>query len=485
MPNSTNVAQAFAGMQWCILPEKMREIEAIVSRFEAGEKISNERAQELISQSAHVVDTARHEAAAGANVEIISVLGTIMNRASSMNMISGATTYSNVADRVNAAAANPKVSKIVLDLDTPGGTVVGVDQLASAIRAAKKVKPVIAVVNDMAASAGYWIASQATEIAVSGSSLVGSISVLSTHTDVSALESKLGVKTTMLATGEFKTLGNPHEPLSEKHKAKILDRMQATHDLFVATIADGRGMDVGTVKKLATGDTWNGGEAVANGLADYSATMEEVLSDSTKTQRTVSTPTATLPVPNETIQMPNDLNKEKATTETAAVVAPATADLASLQASVTDLAGAVTLLLGAQKATAEHAATERAQALVNPLIKSGAVSPADGAELIEQATVNYDVAASIIGKMNPTANAAVPFGNVVGAGPVNRQAHVSSEEAQVFEQLGLIDMNGNLTLENVTLPLDTNGAVTYNFASAQHQANRIDSHVKSLLGSWS
>lgn len=480
--NSTsNIAAAFGSMQWCILPDKLQEIKAIVERFEQGVKLESFEAQSLINSSVHVVDEARHaggEYQGGATEKTaarISVLGTIMNRASSMNMISGATTYSAVADRVRAAAADPNVDRIILDLDTPGGTVIGVGQLAQAVQQAKTVKPVIAVVNDMAASAGYWIASQASEIAISSTSLLGSISVLSTHTDVSKLEEKLGVNTTILTTGPYKALGNPHEALSTEHKKKILDRMQVTHDLFVATISAGRGMDLADAKKLATGETWSGQEAIDNGLADYMADLDEVVSSPRKSKKSTV-------VQHTTISKMTP--EEQAAADAAAANTPAAIDLQALAQSVAGLTQVVTALATTQKAAADNAAKDRAQALVNPLVQSGAISPADAVGMIEDATANYDLVSGVIEKMNVVPNGKVPYQNVVGQG-AGRQQHINSIEADVFGQLGILGPDNQLALQNVTLPLDTNGAVSYDFTNAPHKTDRLNAEVKNLLGSWS
>lgn len=470
----TNIAAAFASMQWIILQSKLEEIKIVAERFEAGIKLTGTEAQEYIHNSVHVVDMARHGGGGAAIQEnvstaYVSIIGTIMNRASNANQMSPAASYNSVAAQINEAAANPKVSRIILDLDTPGGTVVGVDILASAIREAKKIKPVIAVVNDMAASAGYWLASQCSEIACTATSLIGSISVLATHTDVSALEAKMGIKTKILATGPFKALGNPHEPLSDVHEKKILARMQTTHDLFVRTISDGRGLDVAEVNKLATGDTWNGEEAIENGLADYQATLEEVVTNPRKPKG--STVTVLAPVSTATVMTPEEQ-------------AALNARIDSLTTTVEKLTGGLTSLVTAQTAMVDNAAKERAQSLVNPLIKSGALDPAQGATLIEQATANYDLVSSTIEALAPKASGRVPLANVIELDG-GRKQFVGGETAEVYKQLGIMDEAGNLTLENVTLPLDHNGSVTYNLLAAPHKADRVVAQVNTLLGAWS
>lgn len=470
---ATNVATTFASMQWVILPEKLAEIAAIVERFEQGVKLSAEEARASIGNSIHTVDAARHgasESEGNGAVARISVLGTMMNRASAMNMISGATTYNQVAARVRSAAGDPEISKIVLDLDTPGGTVVGVDILAQAVREAKNAKPVIAVVNDMAASAGYWVASQATEIVASRSSVVGSISVIATHQDMSNLEEKLGVKTTILTTGAYKGLGHPSQGLSDAHKAKIEERIGRTHATFVSTIADGRGLSMKDANRLATGETWDGEEAIENGLVDKIATLEDILEGS-------YSPTAKATV--HAVQTPDAMTPEQQ-----AELDALKSTVTGLQETISTLAGGVTTLVEAQKAQIEQDKTIRAQNLINPLVQSGAVTPAKAQDLITQATENYDLVAATISAMGVTPNGAVPLANQIGA-PVDTTGRANnSVQTEVFDQLGLLGFDGKVNLQNVTLGLDSNGAMASMSANEVYKADRVVPQVAHALGSW-
>lgn len=459
---STNVATAFASMQWCIMPEKLEEIRAISDRFENGIKLTDAEIKMAIGGSYH--NTSEREAVTGPSV--ISIVGTLLNRSAAANT-SGATTYSRLADKVYAAANDDSVDRIILDIDSPGGTVIGVDTLASAISYAKTKKPVVAVVNDMAASAGYWIASQADKIVVSRSSLVGSISVLMVHRDVSSISDKLGVKTTILTTGPDKALGNQFESLSEEAAKKILARMQATHDLFVVTVAEGRGLDLKAVQALATGRTWNGEEAIEIGLADAFGSVQSVLEDSTflKAPSTVTQ-----------IETINSMPDSPETIETV--------DISALATQVSKMSTLMEGLIENQSSMAAAQAAERAQDLINPLIVSGAVTVAKGNELIAQATENFSLVKSVLAGMNLEPEASVPFGSVVEPG-AGRAPKRNAVEAEVFAQLGILDASGSgVALENVTLPLDNQGVVENSSAAAVYKEDRINPEVKRQLAGW-
>jgi ClpP class serine protease len=113
-------------------------------------------------------------------------------------------------------AADPQIETIVLDIDTPGGMVTGTQEAADAVFAARRKKRVIGLVNPLCASAGYWIASQCSEIVGVPSADIGSIGVFMCHYDCSAMLADAGIKPTYIFAGEYKTEGNSSEPLARK-----------------------------------------------------------------------------------------------------------------------------------------------------------------------------------------------------------------------------------------------------------------------------
>ena len=143
---------------------------------------------------------------------IIPVMGTLVNRGAWTGAYSGMTSYEGLEASINRALADDQVSRIVLDINSPGGEATGMARIAEAVRRAKIKKPVIALVNDMAASAAYAIASQADRILISETSLVGSIGVLWVHFDHSRALAEKGVKPTIIHAGARKVDGNPYGP---------------------------------------------------------------------------------------------------------------------------------------------------------------------------------------------------------------------------------------------------------------------------------
>lgn len=179
---------------------------------------------------------------------------------------------------LNAAVADPNVAAIVIDVDSPGGTYTGTPETASAVRAAAAVKPVIAVTETMAASAAYFIASQATEIVVAPSAEVGSIGVLSVHMDMSKMLEDFGIKTTIVRSRPGKADTNPYEPLSEEALASIQASVNEADAEFLAAVAKGRNTSVANVREtFGQGRMVGAREAVRLGMADRVATLPEVL----------------------------------------------------------------------------------------------------------------------------------------------------------------------------------------------------------------
>lgn len=212
------------------------------------------------------------------SVAMISVIGSLVNRGAWIGANSGLTSYEGIAKQLSDAAADPAVKSIVLDLDSPGGEATGMFALAAKVREVAAEKRVVAVVNDMAASAAYGIASQASEIVVSPTSMVGSIGVVLTHLDRSGELAAKGVKPTLIFAGRHKVDGNPYGPLSEGVRADLQAEVAKFYDQFVGLVAQGRGDRLTEAEARATeARVFIGQEAIDRGLADRMASFDAVL----------------------------------------------------------------------------------------------------------------------------------------------------------------------------------------------------------------
>lgn len=208
----------------------------------------------------------------------ITVDGSLVNRGAYVGASSGLVSYEGIHAQIAAAHADKQVKGILLDLNTPGGEVGGLFALCQRIRAARAAKPVIAFINDMAASAGYAIAAQASQVIVSPSSVVGSIGVVLLHLDRSAQMAAQGVRPTLIHAGAHKVDGNPFEPLPDDARHRLQAEVNQLYDLLLESVATGRGARLTAAAARATeAETYIGKDGVARGLADAIAPFHAVM----------------------------------------------------------------------------------------------------------------------------------------------------------------------------------------------------------------
>jgi len=217
-------------------------------------------------------------------VAVIPIHGTIGHRRSSGYW---ADTYSeDIAKYLSEVVAGPGVGAAILDIDSPGGTVAGLSEVADAVNAVKATKPIYAVANPEAASAAYHIASQATKLFATPSGEVGSIGVWAAHQDVSAMLEQAGVKVSIISAGKYKTEGNPFEPLSDDAREEIQRNVDMHYDRFLGAVASGRGVNKSVVREqFGQGRMIEADRAKELGMIDGIATMGEVVGGLVKSTR--------------------------------------------------------------------------------------------------------------------------------------------------------------------------------------------------------
>ena len=176
------------------------------------------------------------------------------------------------------AIADPDVGAIVIEIDSPGGVVDGIPEAAAELRALRGTKPIVAHANTLAASAAYWMAAQADEVVVTPSGAIGSIGVYATHRDMSGALKMMGVETTLISAGKFKTDGSPFQPLSDQAREHIQEDVDHFYSMFTADVAKGRGVKQSDVKGgYGEGRVLNAKAALAAHLVDRVETMGETI----------------------------------------------------------------------------------------------------------------------------------------------------------------------------------------------------------------
>ena len=216
-------------------------------------------------------------------VAIITITGSLVARGAWIGANSGLTSYEGIQHQVKTATADGAVRAVILDLHSPGGEATGAFETAALVRELAARKKTVAVVNGLAASAAYAIASGAGEIVTTETGVCGSIGVLYIHADLSQKLEKDGVKPTLIIAGARKADGNPFAPLPDAVKADFQREVDAVQTVFVTAVAAGRGARLTADQARATeARTFMGEDAVKAGLADRLGTFESVLAELVK-----------------------------------------------------------------------------------------------------------------------------------------------------------------------------------------------------------
>ena len=209
---------------------------------------------------------------------VIDVSGPLFPTSNFLTKLFGMTSYADIRASVYAAATDQEVQSIMLNVDSPGGSVSGVKETADVIRKVAGHKPLAAHTDGSMMSGAYWLGSAASFITATELSSVGSIGVILVHQEISKMLENEGVKVTVLRQGRYKALGNPMEPLSDAARAHIENRMRTVYDVFVRDVASGRGRTVDFIAaNAAEGKEFWGFEGVSVGLVDKVVSQEEAL----------------------------------------------------------------------------------------------------------------------------------------------------------------------------------------------------------------
>lgn len=207
-------------------------------------------------------------------VAIIPIAGMMMKAPSKFD---DTTSTAMTRRAVRDAAARSDVKSILLLIDSPGGHAEGTDDLARDVAAAAAEKPVEAFIEDLGASAAYWVASQARKVWVNPTGFVGSIGTYQVVYDESKAAELAGIKVHVVSTGPLKGGGVPGSEISKDMLEAIQTWVDDLNSHFLKAVQKGRGMTAAAAKSVATGDIWIASKAKENGLVDGVKSLDEVL----------------------------------------------------------------------------------------------------------------------------------------------------------------------------------------------------------------
>jgi len=278
-----------ANTPWAMEPTKLAAMVAIFRHaVRGGAKLSDAEISANIAAASVTIEGAKIHpntdksiANRPGGVALISLRGVLSNRAPMVENTStgGGTNMERFGAAFRAALASDDIKAIILDVDSPGGSVFGTQEMADEIFRARGTKPMVAQVNALCASAAYWIASACDEIVVTPSGQVGSIGVYTVHEDVSKMYEEAGVKETLIAAGKYKVEGNPFEPLGEEARAAMQTMVDAYYDMFVEGVAQNRGTTAPAVRDgYGQGRCLGAATAISLNMADRAGTLADTLS---------------------------------------------------------------------------------------------------------------------------------------------------------------------------------------------------------------
>ncbi|WP_096703339.1 S49 family peptidase [Magnetospirillum sp. 15-1] len=213
-------------------------------------------------------------------IAIVPAIGTLVARSGYLGAASGLTAYSDIADAIEAAATDPGIRAILLDVDSSGGEVGGLFDLVDHIQAirAQCGKPIWAVADEAALSAAYAIACTADRLYVTQTGEVGSVGVVAIHVDESAADAQAGRAWSFIHAGAAKVDGNPHQPLSDTARATLQADVDALYGKFTTLVAERRRLSPDAVRATEAA-VYRGDQAVAAKLADKVGTLRVALAD--------------------------------------------------------------------------------------------------------------------------------------------------------------------------------------------------------------
>jgi len=211
------------------------------------------------------------------NVAILAVEGPLFRYANLFTAISGASSVEVLARDFQAALDNPQVKSILLNVNSPGGEVDGIQELADQIRAGSEMKPVTAYVDGLAASGGYWLAAAAPKVVAGESALVGSIGVVASLTDSRGAQERVGVKRYEIVSS--KSPYKRPDPATDEGRAQILEMVDSLAEIFIGRVAQFRGVSTDSVEQnFGQGKVMIASKAMAAGMVDEIGSYEPLVS---------------------------------------------------------------------------------------------------------------------------------------------------------------------------------------------------------------
>jgi signal peptide peptidase SppA len=271
-----HVLAAAVRTPWAIDPDSQEwaAIRSVLSLRAGGGRLSDSEIRARVEEAQAAQGPRRGRGQTVGSIAVIPIYGVIMPRANLMTEFSGGATVQGLRAAFREAMADESIGSILFDVDSPGGQVGGIEELAAEIRAARGRKPMAAISNGAMASAAYYLGAQADEVIATPSSLTGSIGVYTVYVDESRAADAAGLDVTIIKAGKFKAEG-AFGPLSPEAAAAVQQRVDDFYGQFVGAVAKARGVTTAAVRSgYGEGRALTADRAKAAGLVDRVDTFD-------------------------------------------------------------------------------------------------------------------------------------------------------------------------------------------------------------------
>lgn len=179
-------------------------------------------------------------------------------------------------------ADNDKIKAVVLRINSPGGSAYGSEQIWKAVSVVKSKKPIVVSMGDYAASGGYYIACNTDRIFAQPTTLTGSIGIFGIFPNIGGLTDKLGIKFDNVKTNKYSDFGATYRPMNTEERAILQRYINNGYELFTKRCAEGRNMNIDSLKAIAEGRIYSGTDAMRLGLVDEMGGLEEAITFAAK-----------------------------------------------------------------------------------------------------------------------------------------------------------------------------------------------------------
>jgi protease-4 len=218
-------------------------------------------------------------------IAVIRVVGPITHEGSSglLPFLGSSASGRRIVELLDRAQHDKAVKAVVLELNTPGGSIVASDEVHQKVRVLRRErKPVVALMTETAASGGYYIAAATDHIVADATTITGSIGVIAVLPNFQELNKKIGIRTIVFKSGAFKDLGNPDRPMLPQEAAIFQQFIAEAYGRFVDIVAQGRRIDRTRVLQIADGRIYTGQQAKRLGLVDSLGHLPEAVAEAQK-----------------------------------------------------------------------------------------------------------------------------------------------------------------------------------------------------------